>query len=979
MLDTITLSGVWEFRLAEEETWGLIAVPGCWEQIGVPKNHAGPCWYRRTVAVPAAWAGRRIRLRFGAVSYACEVFVNGQLVGAHMGLWDTFSFDVSDAVVAGAQAEITLRVEKPASLSNGPASAPLPGRFPLKQTLAGFLPYVWGHSFGGVWQDVTLAASGPNAFTDVCVRGDATGGVTVEAAHTAPGTLALMIYDPDGACVYDAELPSDGTLQHEAQLPSPRPWSPEQPQLYTAVLRLADGDQHTQRFGLRTLSVAGSTLILNGQPIYPRMALSWGWCPEALHSNPGPARVRDDMLKLRALGYNGVKLCLWFPPQYYFDLADELGMLLWVELPMWLPEPTPFFRQQTPHEYERLVRLARTHPAVILYTLGCELNRQVGADLLGPLFALVKSLAGDALVRDNSGSGEAYGGLLREFAEFYDYHFYSELPFFQPLLDTFSPRWRTEQPWVFGEFCDYDTFRDLRKLQIGGEVNAKPQSRKGVEGEINAKAQSRESAEREVYNGNPVADDQHVAPTHQGGATAEADHAKPQSRESAEREVYNGNPVADDQHVAPALAEQSVRALDWWWLSADERINPQGARWQFDLPYQEQRLRANGFWERGDALERLTEAHGLLHRKWTLETVRLYREIGGYVITGEADTPISTAGMWDDLGRLKFDPAAFRSFNADTVVLVGWDRHRAWIAGGDRSAPWDTWSYSAGALIRPHLVISHYAADVAPAEVAWQVGFPGEPPFAQGSYTTPLPITPGALRELLVAEFFAPSVTQPRQATLSARVQIGATIAENSWPLWIFPAAPWADVAGVALFDPVGRLRHLTQIAPSVTRFDAHQPQPDSVVIATLWTDAIKAFARNGGRVVLLQVSADSAGPIPALELPFWREAARVCEPHPAWGDFPHDGWAGLQFFGCATDCVLDSATRNVQPILRRLDTRTMAIHDYACALQWGQGRLIVTTLRFEGGQGAQPLGISRNTAAAFLLRCWVRYLQTSR
>src|SRR5206468_2069663 len=166
------------------------------------------------------------------------------------------------------------------------------------------------------------------------------------------------------------------------------------------------------RFGLRSLCAEGTTLLLNERPIYPRMAFSWGWYPDALHSNPGPERVREEFERLRRLGYNGVKLCLWFPPQYYFDLADELGMLLWVELPMWLPNPTEFFRRQTPIEYERLVRLAHNHPAVILYSLGCELNRVVGADILGPLFALVKALAADALVRDNSGSGEAYGGLL---------------------------------------------------------------------------------------------------------------------------------------------------------------------------------------------------------------------------------------------------------------------------------------------------------------------------------------------------------------------------------------------------------------------------------------------------------------------------------------------------------------------------------------------------------------------------------------
>src|SRR5262249_34163661 len=154
-----------------------------------------------------------------------------------------------------------------------------------------------------------------------------------------------------------------------------------------------------------------------------------------------------------------------FPPQYYFDIADELGLALWVELPMWLPQPSDFFRGQTPREYRRLVRLARNHPSALIYSLGCELNRAIGAEILRPLYALVKNESGGAPVRDNSGSGEAYGGLLDEHADFYDYHFYSELPFLRELLDYFSPRWRPQQPWLFGEFCDYDTFRDLRRFE----------------------------------------------------------------------------------------------------------------------------------------------------------------------------------------------------------------------------------------------------------------------------------------------------------------------------------------------------------------------------------------------------------------------------------------------------------------------------------------------------------------------------------
>src|SRR5262249_28758255 len=141
-----------------------------------------------------------------------------------------------------------------------------------------------------------------------------------------------------------------------------------------------------------------------------------------------------------------------------------------------------------------------------------------------------------------------------------------------------------------------------------------------------------------------------------------------------------------------------------WWTMRDEKLNPQGTRWQFDIVDWESRLKENGYWDRGDELEKVSRKQALLHRKYTLETVRLYREVGGYVVTGEADRPISPAGMWDDLGQLKFEPNEFRAFNDDTVVLVGWDRKRAWINGGDRAAPIDTWCYPAGATVRAHIV-----------------------------------------------------------------------------------------------------------------------------------------------------------------------------------------------------------------------------------------------------------------------------------
>jgi hypothetical protein len=83
-----------------------------------------------------------------------------------------------------------------------------------------------------------------------------------------------------------------------------------------------------------------------------------------------------------------------------------------------------------------------------------------------------KKLTDDAIIRDHSGSVECYGGLPKEYADFYDYHFYTDIHFFSDLLSQFAGSWREDKPWLFGEFCDYDEFRDIQGVveHAGGQM-----------------------------------------------------------------------------------------------------------------------------------------------------------------------------------------------------------------------------------------------------------------------------------------------------------------------------------------------------------------------------------------------------------------------------------------------------------------------------------------------------------------------------
>jgi hypothetical protein len=109
--------------------------------------------------------------------------------------------------------------------------------------------------------------------------------------------------------------------------------------------------------------------------------------------------------------------------------------------------------------------LVHSHPSIVIYSAGCELDETVSSDLLARLNGVMRQGMSGALFCDNSGMGEAYGGLPVDFADFADYHTYSDLDFFEEMLDHWRRDWQRPRPLIFGEFCDSDTYRDPGEIQ----------------------------------------------------------------------------------------------------------------------------------------------------------------------------------------------------------------------------------------------------------------------------------------------------------------------------------------------------------------------------------------------------------------------------------------------------------------------------------------------------------------------------------
>lgn len=447
--------------------WQAAKVPGCWDVMTNNKLADGAVWYKLAFDAPSEFGGEQAAIEFEGVNYFSEIWLNGLKLGEHEGGWSGFRIALGDALRAGEPNELVLRVYKQGE------------KYPLRQCLAGFLPDV-GVIFGGIWKPVHLGLIPQRELADVFVQTQ-----TEEGAPSATISYRLATSLSDAELTIDAQLRgADGTVVTELlgipaqgghdgviKLPSNDSialWSPENPVLYTVELTLLQNaqavDRYEHRFGFKTWSIDGERLLLNGKPVQLRGILHWGWYGDLVAPIPDREAIRAELNRLKEGGFNMVKHCLYVPVRDYYELADELGFILWQELPMWLPEVNEEFKTRAFEQYEAIMKEIRSYTSIGVWTLGCELNHEADAEFLKDLYEQAKRLTGGAIIRDNSGSGECYGGLLKEYADFYDYHFYTDVHFYPDLLSRFAGPWREKKPWVFGEFCDYDEFRPITQV-----------------------------------------------------------------------------------------------------------------------------------------------------------------------------------------------------------------------------------------------------------------------------------------------------------------------------------------------------------------------------------------------------------------------------------------------------------------------------------------------------------------------------------
>ena len=340
------------------------------------RDYSGVAWYRTSIDVPRFDRARRVLLRFGAVDYRAEVFVNGRSAFQHEGGYTPFVVDITDDVHAGPN-EIAVRVLDPPN--KGEAEGIRYKEIPHgKQN--------WYVQTSGLWQPVTLEFRPETYVEDLLITPEPNGRVEVDVLlNEAPreGRARVVIKNRHGKDVFTAVIPGGTQKQYRipAQVADPELWSPEDPALYTVEAEFSDrggvADTLRARFGFRRLETRDGKLFLNGKPFYMIGALDQDFYPDTIYSPPSREYVRREMQLAKKLGLNTLRCHIKVCEPEYLDAADEEGIVVWYEIPNWDDFTADSARRGEATLAAMLAR-DRNHPSLLIQSL---INESWGIDL----------------------------------------------------------------------------------------------------------------------------------------------------------------------------------------------------------------------------------------------------------------------------------------------------------------------------------------------------------------------------------------------------------------------------------------------------------------------------------------------------------------------------------------------------------------------------------------------------------------------
>ena len=316
--------------------------------------------YRKEFFAPKEWEGRTVLLTFGAVAHDATVFCNGRRMFHHGCGYTAFTVDLTAALRLGQKNVVAVRCDSREDLNIPPFGGQLDGL-----------------TYGGIYRAVSLDIKEPAYLRDIFIEAKAEGDFRIYSStvgETVGCTLQAEIRSPSGSrALYQRELslPIVGTLN------GVHPWSLEHPSLYTLTVRLirpgTNGlpdrvlDERSTRFGFRTLQFVAGGLYLNGQRVELRGLNRHQSYAYQGYAMPDSIQRLDAQLLKKELGCNAVRTSHCPPSPAFLDACDELGILVFTEMPGWQHLGDDTWKAQALQNCREMVCQYRNHPSIFLW------------------------------------------------------------------------------------------------------------------------------------------------------------------------------------------------------------------------------------------------------------------------------------------------------------------------------------------------------------------------------------------------------------------------------------------------------------------------------------------------------------------------------------------------------------------------------------------------------------------------------------
>ncbi len=404
--------------------------------------------YRQGVHIPPGWAGKRIVLVMEGVFHETVVLVDEVAVAVHGDGWTPIEVDLTDALDGRTSFMLGVDARAPDD-RNG-------GRF--SQSLAG--KQDWYGVQGGIWKPARLEARDPVHLGELQVQSAydlARGTVLVKGtlSGVAQTVVRLTLYR-SGQAVAQHDLPlRSAEFEARLDLANPDRWSPDAPKLYDLAVELVHGgrvvDRADRTIGFRRFEARNGCLLLNGEPFYMFGALDQDWHPEEECRAPGPEFLEQRFARAKAMGLNTLRCHVKIPDRLYFDLADRLGLMVWLDMP-YMQFLAPATREALRRVFRTSVATHAHHPSICIWTL---FNEGWGIDLddnpddrrwLIETFDAAKALVPESLLIDNSPCFPRNYHLKTDVE---DFHWYNGFPHQNEAFAATAHAFAARAPWTF--------------------------------------------------------------------------------------------------------------------------------------------------------------------------------------------------------------------------------------------------------------------------------------------------------------------------------------------------------------------------------------------------------------------------------------------------------------------------------------------------------------------------------------------------